>query len=178
MDSKKIFKVLKIILIILLVVAVLAVAAAVAVFQFVIKPNAKQITTAIEEILYDDEITSGDTQQIVDEAIGNDELLAELGEVADEAVGEENVPKKETKKPKAEYKSQYDYIKDNVEADDYNLGMSFVARVDIKYILSLLKDGLTIPEKRELKAYLKARFTAAEIAEGERLYNKYSYLLK
>ena len=175
---RKAFKILKIVFIVLLIIVLLLVACAALVFEFVIKPNSEQITSAIEEILYDDEILLGETQTIVDEAMEDEELLGELDKAAEEIVGKGDISKTETKKPKSEYKSQYDYIKDNVENSDYKLGMSFVSRVDIKYILSLLKDGLTIPEKRELKAYLKARFTDAEIAEGERLYNKYSHLLK
>ena len=187
MNKKKAFKILKVVLIVIVSLIVLAVASGVAVYQIVIKPNADEITSAIEDVLkteegqqLTDEVVPDDTEDILGEAAEDDELLGEIGDAANEVIGADKAQKndKTPKKPKSEYKNQYDYIKDNVESSDYKLGMSFVSRVDLKYILSLLKGGLTIPEKRELKAYLKARFTDAEIAEGERLYNKYSHLLK
>ena len=85
---------------------------------------------------------------------------------------------KKTEKKRSDYKSQYDYVKDNVPASDFSRGISLASRVDIGYVTGLLSGGLTAEEKRELKAYLTARFSGSEIAEGISLYSKYSYLLR
>ena len=85
---------------------------------------------------------------------------------------------KKTEKKRSDYKSRYDYVKDNVPAADFSRGISLASRVDIGYVTGLLSGGLTAEEKRELKAYLTARFSGSEIAEGISLYSKYSYLLR
>ena len=165
MNSKKIIKT---ILIILLSLIIILVATIVAVFQFVIKPNTKVITNAVEQIITDEEFI----EEFEIESLPED-LLEDLP--TDIVPDEENA---KPVKPKNEYKNTYEYIKDNVDSDDFKRGVSYASRVDIGYVVGLLKDGLTIPEKRELKAYLKERFTNEEINDGISLYNKYSYLLK
>ena len=85
---------------------------------------------------------------------------------------------KKTEKKRSDYKSRYDYVKDNVPAADFSRGISLASRVDIGYVTGLLSGGLTAEEKRQLKAYLTARFSGSEIAEGISLYSKYSYLLR
>ena len=164
-------KVLKIVLIVILSLIVLIVASAVAIFEFVIKPNTKAITEAVDQIITD--------ESFIEEFGINSSELGELSEfLEDELSDESDGQNEETKKPKSEYKSTYDYVKDNVDANDFKKGVAYAARIDISYVLGLLKGGLTIPEKKELKAYLKERFSNAEINDGISLYNKYSYLLK
>lgn len=164
-------KVLKIVLIVILSLIFLIVASAVAIFEFVIKPNTKAITEAVDQIITD--------ESFIEEFELDSPELGELSEfLEDELPDETNEQNEEIKKPKSEYKSTYDYVKDNVEADDFKKGVAYAARIDLSYVLGLLKGGLTVPEKRELKAYLKERFSNAEINDGISLYNKYSYLLK
>ncbi|MBR3791198.1 MAG: hypothetical protein IKK18_00700 [Clostridia bacterium] len=168
-------KVIKTILVVLLSLIVIFVAAAVAVFQFVIKPNSKVIIDAVEQIITDEEfIKEFEIEDIPEDLV--DEALSDITPDDENVEGIEESPK--PVKPKTEYKNTYDYIKDNVESADLKKGISFASRVDVSYILGLLKGGLTVPEKRELKAYLKERFSNSEINDGISLYNKYSYLLK
>lgn len=176
MKKKKVLKIVLIVLLSLILAFILAVAA---IFQFMIKPHSEELTTAVEQL-----ITELENSEFIEENIEVDEgLISEdLSEyIIDDII--ENNPTNNTetqqpKKPQKEYESTYDYIKDNVETNDFKKGVSFASRIDIAYILGLLKDGLTVPEKRELKAYLLERFTQKEVSEGISLYNKYSYLLK
>ena len=164
-------KILKIVLIVILSLIVLIVASAVAIFEFVIKPNTKAITEAVEQIITD--------ESFIEEFELDSFEMDDLTEfVEDELQDGADAQNEKPKKPQSEYKSTYDYVKDNVDANDFKKGVAYAARIDVAYVLGLLKGGLTIPEKRELKAYLKERFTNKEINEGVSLYNKYSYLLK
>ncbi len=167
-------KVLKIVLTVFLSLILLVVIAACSIFQFVIKPHTQEITVAVEQL-----INELETPEIPQEDIETgEELIGDnLSEFLIEGIGENETDTK-PKKSQSEYNSTYDYVKDNVDSNDFKKGVSFASRIDIAYILGLLKDGLTIPEKRELKAYLKERFSNEEISEGISLYNKYSYLLK
>lgn len=170
MNAKKI---IKITLIIILSLAIILAAAAIAVFEFVIKPNTKVITEAVEQIITDEEFIKEFEIEDLD--------MEELSEIIDEEIPDTPDTPQTTNKPKkdqSEYKSTYNYVKDNVDSKDFKKGVTYASRIDIAYVLGLLKGGLTVPEKRELKAYLKERFTNAEINEGVSLYNKYSYLLK
>lgn len=175
MNKKKILKVCLIVLISLILVIILSLAA---IYQFVIKPHSEEIIATIEQVVNDPGIV-GESEQ---EEIAED-LLAE-NELSDFII--EDIPETDTpdqplqqpKKPAEEYKNIYDYAKDNIDSGDLKTGMNYASRIDIKYILGLLKGGLTVPEKRELKAYLKQHFTNSEISQGIALYNKYSYLLK
>lgn len=164
-------KVLKIVLIVILSLIVLIAASAVAVFEFVIKPNTKAITEAVDQIITDESF-------IEEFELDSSELEGLTEFVEDELQEEADAQNEKAKKPQSEYKSTYDYVKDNVEANDFKKGVAYAARIDITYVLGLLKGGLTVPEKKELKAYLKERFTNKEINDGISLYNKYSYLLK
>ena len=197
--NKQAKKVIKIVLLVLLAAIIITVAAGWIVFEFVVKPNANKVITAIDSVLEDEEIIAQIKPYLNDEELAR--LLGEQITVAieDGVTNEANatetaqppsqdvdtsakqqpdkVVNEEVKKDKSEYASQYDYIKSNVAAADFSRGLEFVTRVDVGYILGLLKDGLTVPEKRELKAYLQERFSSSEIAEGVSLYTKYSYLL-
>lgn len=170
-------KILKIVLIVFLSLILLLVLSAAAVFQFIIKPHTKEIATAVEQVINDPEFIEEFKveEEIQEELIGDDlsEFLVE-----EEQPKEDKTTPKQPKKPQSAYNSTYDYVKDNVDANDFKTGVAYASRVDIAYILGLLKDGLTVPEKRELKAYLTERFTSQEINTGISLYNKYSYLLK
>lgn len=175
-------KVLKIVLAVLLSLIPLLVITVVAVFQFVIKPHTKEIATAVEQVINDpefieefhlDEKQEEDLQEELQDSNLSDFLIEEGSDTTSSS--KKSV---QPKKPQSEYSSTYDYVKDNVDANDFKTGVAYASRVDIAYILGLLKGGLTVPEKRELKAYLKERFTNQEINTGISLYNKYSYLLK
>lgn len=165
-----------------------------ALFFFVVKPYTRELAVAIDQLLADKEFmgdllneppntiensqttntqaTEGTAENSADTQLtdGSSENTA----VSAKGQGDEQKPKK----PKEEYNNAYQYVKDNVDDNDFKRGLSFAQRVDVAYILGLLKGGLTLPEKRELKAYLKERFSTAEINEGVALYKKYSYLLK
>ncbi len=175
MKKKKVLKVVLIVFLSLILVLILSLAA---IFQFVIKPHSEEIVASIEQIVNDPEFIGELEQEEVTE-----ELLQEnnLSDFLIEEIPQTNTPDKpvqQPKKPVEEYKNIYDYAKDNVDSKDLKTGIDFASRIDIAYILGLLKGGLTIPEKRELKAYLKQHFTSTEISQGIALYNKYSYLLK
>lgn len=166
-------KVIKTILIIFVSLIVIFIASAVAVFEFVIKPNTEVITDAVDQIITDEEFI----EEFEIENIQTEELSEFIEDEIDDGTDKPKI-NAEPKKPQSEYSSTYDYIKDNVDSSDFKKGVAYASRIDIAYVLGLLKGGLTIPEKRELKAYLKERFTNAEINDGVSLYNKYSYLLK
>lgn len=180
MKKKKIIKIVIIVIISLILALLLG---ALAVFQFVIKPHTEEITTAIEQIINDPEFVEDfkAEEEIAEELIGDDLSQFLVEEEQTETETETDTQTKtapQPKKPQSEYKNTYDYVKDNVEAKDFKTGISFASKIDVSYVLGLLKGGLTLPEKRELKSYLKERFSNAEINEGIALYNKYSYLLK
>lgn len=200
MKNKKILKGIKIALIALLTVAVLAAVAGYCVFEFAIKPKSEQILNAVNEIIKDEEILNEiepylESEEL--EAILNQtEVLDQIDEeVSQQVTKPPQTPKEDTaktgkktkstpkpsaepQKSKEEYNSKMEYIKDNVSNSDFAKGVAYASRVDVKYILGLLSGGLTTAEKKELKAYLKERFTSSEIAEGISLYSKYSHLLK
>ena len=197
--NKQAKKVIKIVLLVLLAAIIITAIAGWAVFEFVVKPNANKVITAIDSVLEDEEIIAQIKPYLNDEELArllgeqitvaiedgvtNDANATETAQPPSQDVDTsakqqpDKVVNEEVKKDKSEYASQYDYIKSNVAAADFSRGLEFVARVDVGYILGLLKDGLTVPEKRELKAYLQERFSSSEIAEGVSLYTKYSYLL-
>lgn len=166
-------KVLKIVLIVIFSVVLVLVLSLAAIFQFVIKPHTSEITTVIEQVINDPEIIGElEQEEIPEEILEENDLSDFLVEETPET------PTQQPKKPAQEYNNIYDYAKDNIDSKDLKKGMDFASRIDVAYILGLLKGGLTVPEKRELKAYLKQHFTNSEISEGIALYNKYSYLLK
>ena len=171
MKMKKVLKIVLIVLFSLILVIALSLAA---IFQFVIKPHTSEITTAIEQVISDSEIIGELEQQEIPEEILEENDLSDF--LAEETP--DKTTTQQPKKPPEEYNNVYDYAKDNIDSKDLKKGMNFASRIDVAYILGLLKDGLTVPEKRELKAYLKKHFTSSEISEGIALYNKYSYLLK
>ena len=161
-----------------------------ALFFFVVKPYTRKLAVAIDQILSDKDFmgdllidppsttesfqaTDGQATEGSDENSADTQLTEGSSENTD-GQGNEQTPKK----PIEKYNNAYQYVKDNVDDNDFKRGLSFAQRVDVAYILGLLKGGLTVPEKKELKAYLKERFSTEEINEGVALYNKYSYLLK
>ena len=176
MKKKKVLKIVLIVLLSLILAFILAVAA---IFQFVIKPHSEELTTAVEQLITELEASEFIEENIeVDEELINEDLSEYIIEDIIENEPSNTTETQQPKKPQSEYKSTYDYVKDNVESNDFKKGVSFASRIDVAYILGLLKDGLTVPEKRELKAYLKKHFSTSEISQGISLYNKYSYLLK
>lgn len=189
-------KALKIILIALAAVLLLA-AAALTALGILIKSKSSEIVSAVNEIISDEEIVS-EIQQYLDE-----DTLSELGLSADlfsfpiteedEAQSAEdstdapsggNKADRGGKNDKSSAASapagikNYEQIKEDVDKNDLARAMQLAGKVDVSYILGLLKGGLTAEEKAELKAYLKQRLSGSEISDGISLYTKYSYLLK
>ncbi len=171
MKKKKILKIVLIVLFSLILALLLSLAT---IFQFVIKPHTQEIATVIEQVINDPEIIGELQQEELSQVILEENNLSDF--LVEETPGKTTT--QQPKKPPEEYNNIYDYAKDNIDLKDLKKGMNFASRIDVAYILGLLKDGLTVPEKRELKAYLKQHFTNSEISEGIALYNKYSYLLK
>lgn len=175
MKKKKVLKVFLIVFLSLILAIILSLAA---IFQFVIKPHTEKIADSIEQVISDPEfidelVQDENAEEILEENNLSDFLIEDI-----DGTNTSEQPPQTPKKPAEEYKNIYDYAKDNIDSNDLKTGMSFASRIDVKYILGLLKGGLTVPEKRELKAYLKKHFTNNEISQGISLYNKYSYLLK
>ena len=199
LKNKTVAKRLKICAIVLGSLILVIVIAGVSVFDFLIKPKFKEISKVVEEVISDEEILKEiepylDNDELVNiinqlEKDGTSEALKEKAkEYEDEIEKDKNteneVPDSENtttqnsvKTPASAYDSRYDYIKDNVNVSDFAKGTSLASKIDVGYVMGLLSGGLTAEEKKELKAYLQSRLSSAEIAEGIRLYSKYSYLL-
>lgn len=175
MKKKKVLKVFLIVFLSLILAIILSLAA---IFQFVIKPHTEKIADSIEQVISDPEFINELVQDENAEEILEENNLSDFLIEGIDGTNTSEQPQQTPKKPAEEYKNIYDYAKDNIDSNDLKTGMSFASRIDVKYILGLLKGGLTVPEKRELKAYLKKHFTNNEISQGISLYNKYSYLLK
>ncbi len=124
--------------------------------------------------------TGGTAEAINNEAKKNFEnpLQNKTTAPAPEQVADSQIVKAPEKKSASDYDSQYEYIKDNVSASDFTTGSNLASRIDVGYVLGLLSGGLTSAEKKELKAYLNAHFSASEIQQGIALYSKYSHLLR
>lgn len=189
-------KIKTIIIVIISVIAVL-IAACAALYGFVVKPYSGKIINAVDQLLEDEEFMTELTDgEIIPpdngEEIPENSADSPSEQKKDEAQlrdGKNSAPENadsssqsqyehKPKKDKSEYNSSYDYVKDNVSPEDLKKGMSLASKADVSYILGLLNGGLTPAEKKELKAYLKSRYTSGEISSGISLYNKYSYLLK
>lgn len=85
---------------------------------------------------------------------------------------------KESQEPEATEKpSTMEVIKNEVEPTDLTSAISLAGKVDTGYILGLVKGGITLEEKRELKKYLMERLSPSEISSGIRLFAKYSSFL-
>lgn len=197
MNNKKVKKIIKITLITLASLLFALVIAVLAVYNFVIKPNAEKITEAVNVILQDEEIleeirpylTEEEFERIAgDVDISDMEGISEMEKnpASEEVPGTDDVNntlvqnKDSTKKPqkdKSQYSSNYEYVKDNVDSNDFEVGVEFASRIDVGYVLGIVSGGITDAERQELKTYLKKHFTSEEIAMGIRLYTKYSYLL-
>ncbi len=193
MKKKKI----KIIIIVIISVIAVLTAACAALYGFVIKPYSGKIINAVDQLLGDEEFMAELTDGEIVPPDASEESLANSPDSPPEQKKDEPQSKDgknsssepadsspqtqyghKPKKDKSEYNSSYDYVKDNVSQEDLKKGMSLASKADVSYILGLLKGGLTSAEKKELKAYLKSRYTSGEISSGISLYNKYSYLLK
>lgn len=193
MKKKKI----KIIIIVIISVIAVLLAACAALYGFVVKPYSGKIINAVDELLEDEEfmteltdgeiIPPGEQEEI--SANSPDSPPEQKKDEAQSADGKNSASENadsssqpqyghKPKKDKSEYNSSYDYVRDNVSPEDLKKGMSLASKADVSYILGLLQGGLTSAEKKELKAYLKSRYTSGEISSGISLYNKYSYLLK
>ena len=204
MKNKKAAKILKVSAIVIGSLILIVVIVGVSVFNFAIKPQLKEISRVMEEVISDEEILKEiepylDNEELVNiinqlETDGTSQALKEKAKEYEEQIKQDkanenntdgekntNVSDSDTqtiKKPASEYDSQYEYIKDNVNVSDFKKGTSLASKIDIGYVMGLMSGGLTAEEKKELKSYLTSRLSSSEIAEGIRLYSKYSYLLK
>ena len=191
MNKKRIKKILKITLITLVSLLLVLAIAVIAVYNFVIKPNADKITDAVNVILQDEEILNeikpylteeefekiaGDIDVTGLEEDPTSEGNSKTTDGSNSSVKNEDGVKK-PQKDKSQYSSEYEYVKDNVDSKDFEVGVKFASRIDVGYVLGIVSGGITDSERQELKTYLKKHFTSEEIATGIRLYTKYSYLL-
>ncbi len=120
----------------------------------------------VEQILKDEEMQKFINEEEPDKAR---ELLEMIESVKKE--------KEEGTKPPKTAEEKYDDIINNIDSEDMKIGKNFASRVDVGYLLGLLNDGLTREERREMKNYLRTRFSSTEISKGIELFGKYSYLL-
>lgn len=198
MNKKRIKKIVKIILITLVSLVLILVIVAIAIYNFVIKPNADKITEAVNVILQDEEILEEIRPYLTEEEfekIAGDVDISDMEGISglekdpasEEVPGTDDVNNtlvqnedgaKKPQKDKSQYSSNYEYVKDNVDSKDFEVGVEFASRIDVGYVLGIVSGGITDAERQELKDYLKKHFTSEEIATGIRLYTKYSYLLK
>ena len=170
-------KKIKIILIILISVIALSVLGGVILYKTVLEKKVQDTITIIDEVINDDEFFK-ELAPYIEVGQGETEEDIIFSKPEKEPIQEAEGGTKTPTKPQTEYKNTYEYIKDNVETEDFKTGVSFASRIDVRYILGLLKGGLTSKEKTELKAYLMEHFTSDEISRGISIYNKYSHLLK
>lgn len=175
---KKFLKIVKIILLTLIGLLLVSIIAGIILYQTTFKEPVHEIMSSIDHMIESSELIvpeSAEADLSLTDEQNSDEPAEDQGvENPSPSDPETNTPKK----PVEEYKSTYDYVKDNVAPSDFAKGSSLASRVDIGYILGLLSGGLTKEEKKELLQYLSERFTEAEINEGVALYKKYSYLLR
>ena len=184
MNKKKVKKIIKITAIVILSLALVLALAAVLVYNFVIKPNADKITNAVSVILSDEEIIEEIKPYLTDDEfnkIMENVALPEDIQLPEQTDGQNtekgNNQDKNDVKDKSKYSNSYEYVKKNIEEDDFKVGAQFASRIDVGYVLQLVSGGLTDTERQELKKYLKERFTSEEIALGIKLYTKYAHLL-
>ncbi|MBQ3038644.1 MAG: hypothetical protein IJD30_05650 [Clostridia bacterium] len=186
---KKALKIIKIILLSLLGLLIVAIIAGVILYQTTFKEPVEKMMSSIDNIIESGELFEPEQEPLSSEipsptASGEaptEEPTAQTSGNSPSPSSPTPTPSQQPQKPKkpaTEYKSTYDYVKDNVTPSDFKKGSNFASRVDIGYILGLLSGGLTKSERKELKQYLSERFSQAEINEGIALYKKYSYLLK
>lgn len=135
--------------------------------------NDPEIASMLNELEQEDMNTMLDS---VDGALGEEGVAPSESPAPTEQPAPTAAPKS-TKAP-AKSTNRIDEIKSQIPASDMAAATALASKVDPGYILGLLSGGLTIEEKRELKAYLQARLSGAEINKGIALYNKYSYLLR
>lgn len=201
MTKKKVLKIIGIILLVIVITLVLALAGAYAIYRVKIKPKTESLLTSVSETITDEELLREFSPYLENKDIEG--LSGVLGEEVVENVLEEKKNAEEEnaaaaspsasaapaqsaeektppapKKKRSEYKSDYEYVKDNVPASDFAAGAAIVGKVDLGYISSLMAGGLTPEEKSELKSYLGSHLSSAEISRGIALYSKYSGLLK
>lgn len=120
--------------------------------------------------------SDGSIETIINDAKNN--FVSGQNPAANNTQSTDIIDNPEQTKPKEDYKSKYEYIKENVSPADFSKALGFASRIDIQYILGLLSGGLDAEEKSELKRYLKKNFSQSEISQGISLYSKYIHLLK
>lgn len=64
-----------------------------------------------------------------------------------------------------------------VSFSDQIKGVQLALKIDIGYVLELIKPGLTPEVKAQLKDYMREKYTQDEITEIYELYNRYMHLL-
>lgn len=113
----------------------------------------------------------------------NDYLLKNKEEVQkkeEQTQKEEDVQNKETvpATPGSDRgKSAYEKISNVATSEEMADGLRIISKLDAAYIVSLAKDGLTVPEKQEILKYVRTILTPEEISRALELYRKYEKYL-
>ena len=113
----------------------------------------------------------------------NDYLLKNKEEVQkkeEQTQKEEDVQNKETvpATPDSDRgKSAYEKISNVATSEEMADGLRIISKLDAAYIVSLAKDGLTVPEKQEILKYVRTILTPEEISRALELYRKYEKYL-
>lgn len=167
---------------VILGLALLLTASGIGVYQFYLKPKFETIVPG-----GNDDLSAIDANKILEEVqttLEEEEVKQYINEENPQETEELNViiedakERNEQSKSSGEAsKSKYEQAKEQIAPADLKDGMALAAKVDAGYILGLLGGGLTVEEKKELKAYLTSRLSSSEISRGIELFAKYSYLL-
>ncbi|PKM57728.1 MAG: hypothetical protein CVU98_04535 [Firmicutes bacterium HGW-Firmicutes-3] len=67
--------------------------------------------------------------------------------------------------------------KDQISDSDLGTGAGIYNKLDTNYLFGLAEGGLTLEEEEEVKAYLRANLSEAELGTAIELYSKYVHLL-
>ena len=82
-----------------------------------------------------------------------------------------------TASPSVSGSTAYERIAAAATAEEMSDGLKIISKLDMSYVSSLTAGGLTAEEKKELKAYVQATLTSAEISRAMALYKAYSKYL-
>jgi len=67
--------------------------------------------------------------------------------------------------------------KDQISDSDLSTGAGIYNQLDTNYLFGLAEGGLSVEKEEEVKAYLRANLSEAELGKAIELYNKYVHLL-
>lgn len=89
--------------------------------------------------------------------------------IKDENANDKNIDKTGT--------TAYERISEAASPEEIAEGIAIISKLDMSYVLSLTKDGLTPEEKAELLAYVRSVLTPDEISKALALYRAYKQYL-